>query len=83
MLTLWATKSEKAEAFDKNRNVGLHHLALMVESFDQLDSIYQRLERNQIEMEFSPEPLRGGPARHMMCLEPSGIRIEFIHVPNS
>jgi hypothetical protein len=31
-----------------------------------------------VRIEFGPEPLRGGPMMHMMCYEPSGIRVEFI-----
>ncbi len=31
-------------------------------------------------MEFAPEPLGGGPAKHMMCAIPGGIRVEFIAV---
>lgn len=81
MITLWAAKSDNPKPFDKNKNIGLHHLALRVESFDALGNIYNRLIENGINMEFSPELLRGGPAKHMMCYEPSGIRIEFICIP--
>jgi len=31
-----------------------------------------------VSVEFSPEPLQGGPTRHVMCEIPSGIRAEFI-----
>jgi catechol 2,3-dioxygenase-like lactoylglutathione lyase family enzyme len=77
MLTLWQVK-EAAVAFDKNSNVGLHHLALEVESLSALESIHQALRDKDVPVEFAPELLRQGPARHMMCYEPSGIRIEFI-----
>lgn len=82
MITLWAAKSDSPKSFDKNENIGLHHLALRVGSLDQLDNIYQRTLENGISIEFAPELLRGGPAKHMMCFEPSGIRIEFICIPN-
>ena len=78
MLTLWATKENPTNEFNKNKNIGLHHLALKVESETTLNHIYEKLKNNNIEIEFSPEFLRQGPAKHMMCLEPSGIRIEFI-----
>lgn len=78
MLTLWQTKEAPATAFDKNRNIGLHHLALQVESEAALNLIHDRLVKQQIKIEFSPELLRQGPAKHMMCFEPSGIRVEFI-----
>ena len=82
MITLWAAKSEKPTAFDKNANIGLHHLALTVETLTDLDDIYKRVTDNGIKIEFAPELLRDGPAKHMMCYEPSGIRIEFICVPS-
>jgi len=78
MLTLWQTKESQPSPFNKNRNVGLHHVALHVQSKKELDSIYKHLLNNKIEIEFSPELLRDGPAHHMMCYEPSGIRVEFI-----
>jgi len=78
MLTLWQTKEAQPSPFNKNRNVGLHHVALHVQSKKELDSIYKHLLNNKIEIEFSPELLRDGPAQHMMCYEPSGIRVEFI-----
>ena len=82
MITLWAAKSDDPEAFDKNANIGLHHLALAVETMTDLDDIYKRVTDNGINIEFAPELLRGGPAKHMMCYEPSGIRIEFICIPS-
>ncbi|PCJ93631.1 MAG: glyoxalase [Porticoccaceae bacterium] len=78
MLTLWAVKEAPEVSFNRKSNVGLHHLALQVSSEAALAQIYQRLTDNQIEIEFSPEPLNNGPTKHMMCLEPSGIRVEFI-----
>jgi len=79
MLTLWQVRDPRSHTgFDKNNQVGLHHLALRVESAAQLDSIHTRLQAAGVPIEFAPEPLRGGPARHMMCYEPSGIRLEFI-----
>ena len=82
MITLSAAKTDSPVAFNKNENIGLHHLALRVENFERLDNIYHRLVENEIQIEFSPELLRDGPAKHMMCFEPSGIRIEFICIPN-
>ncbi len=78
MLTLWAAKEAPAVAFDRKRNVGLHHLALKVESEDVLNTLHKRLASEGVKIEFAPELLRQGPAKHMMCYEPSGIRIEFI-----
>jgi len=78
MLTLWQNKEAPAAAFDKNRHIGLHHVALRVESEAMLNKLHDRLVKHQIKIEFSPELLRQGPAKHMMCYEPSGIRVEFI-----
>ncbi|MEE9338866.1 MAG: VOC family protein [Methylococcaceae bacterium] len=78
MITLWETKSNLPKTFDRKENVGLHHLALLVESFADLDLVHKTLIEHGTKIEFSPELLRDGPARHMMCYEPSGIRVEFI-----
>jgi catechol 2,3-dioxygenase-like lactoylglutathione lyase family enzyme len=78
MLSLWAIKEEPSIQFDKNKNVGLHHVAFQVESEDDLNTVHNRLANNRTKIEFAPEQLGNGPARHMMCYEPSGIRVEFI-----
>ena len=78
MLTLWKTREEPVSAFNKDQNVGLHHIALTVESEEALMQVYNRLSQQDVAIEFSPELLREGPAKHMMCYEPSGIRVEFI-----
>ena len=80
MLTLWQAKEPSAaKPFDKNNNVGLHHLAIRVADLETLNKIHQKLAAAEnVVIEFAPEPLRNGPAMHMMCYEPGGIRIEFI-----
>ena len=80
MVTLWqAADPAVARPFDKNNNVGLHHLAIRVADLKTLQVIYRKLvEAENVKIEFAPEPLRGGPSVHMMCFEPGGIRIEFI-----
>ena len=80
---MWrATDPESAIRFDRKTNVGLHHLAFNVGSFDELDALYEVLrDTNGVVIEFSPEPLSGGPTKHMMIREPSGNRLEFIHMP--
>ncbi len=78
MLTLWAIKAEPAIAFDKNRNVGLHHVALSVADEAALHAVHERLETAGVPIEFGPELSGGGPAKHMICYEPSGMRIEII-----
>ena len=78
MVTLWGAKPD-ANSFDFHHNVGLHHVAFTVPSREALENVYARLhEAEDVCIEFAPELLRGGPAMHMMCFEPSGIRVEFI-----
>jgi catechol 2,3-dioxygenase-like lactoylglutathione lyase family enzyme len=78
MVTLWKTKTEPFAAFDKNKNVGLHHVAFMVERESDLTMLHEKLVSQGVQIEFAPELVRQGPARHMICYEPSGIRVEFI-----
>jgi len=79
-LTLWEVDgSKEIVEFDRRQNVGLHHLALEVESEARLKKIFQKLEAHpEVEIEFAPELVGRGPRVHMMCREPGGIRIEFL-----
>lgn len=82
MFTLWqATAPDEARPFDHKNNVGLHHVAVQVESREALDAVFARVKAAGADIEFAPELLRDGPAMHMMCFEPSGIRVEFIWLP--
>jgi len=80
MLTLWqAEDPESAIPFDRKRVVGLHHFALQVADAAALEALHKRLiEASGVEIEFAPEPLGGGPTRHMMCAIPGGVRLELI-----
>ena len=78
MVTLWQNKVTPATLFDKNQNIGLHHVAFMIGSETDLNDLHDRLVSHNVKIEFAPELLRQGPAKHMMCYEPSGIRVEFI-----
>ncbi len=78
ILTLWAIKEHPLNNFNKNKNIGLHHVAFQIENESDLNSTYEKLVNNGIGIEFSPELLGQGPAKHMICYEPSGIRVEFI-----
>lgn len=82
-LTLWqADTDKKVVEFNRKRNIGLHHLALSVNSFDTLDELYQRFKKIPgVVIEFAPELNEGGPTKHMMIREPGGNRIEFAHNP--
>ena len=81
MITLWQVEDPStAIAFDRRRVIGLHHLALAVDGDARLDNMCQQLkDHREVNIEFEPESLGGGPTRHMMCNIPGGgIRIEFI-----
>jgi catechol 2,3-dioxygenase-like lactoylglutathione lyase family enzyme len=78
MVTLWRAVHEPVLPFDRKRNVGLHHLALSVDSEAALLQVHQLLVQAKVQVEFAPEPIGAGPAQHMMCFDPSGIRLEFI-----
>lgn len=82
-ITLWQVQDDKmAVAFDRKNNVGLHHIALNINSFKALDELHKTLTTQEnVTIEFAPELSYGGPAKHMMVYEPSGNRIEFIHRP--
>ena len=80
-VTLWQTDAG-ASRFDRRKNVGLHHFALRVPSEAALDAVFARASSHPgVRVEFAPELLRGGPAKHCMIYEPSGIRVEFIWAP--
>ncbi len=80
MIALWqAENRDEAVAFDRKHVIGLHHFALKVENAGELDGLHEKLKTaDGVQIEFAPEPLGGGPARHMMCAIPGGIRTEFI-----
>ena len=80
MITLWqAADPDNAVAFDRRNNIGLHHVALLVDSQAALDELHTRLAATAgVSIEFAPENLRDGPVRHMMCAIPGGLRVEFI-----
>lgn len=80
LITLWqAANPATAVPFDRKNVIGLHHLALKVEGADGLEALHDTLKAaDGVAVEFAPEPLGGGPTRHMMCAIPGGIRVEFI-----
>lgn len=80
MITLWqAEDPASAVAFDRRRVIGLHHLALGIADFEALETLHGELAvRDDVTIEFAPESLGGGPARHMMCRIPGDIRLEVI-----
>ena len=80
MITLWqAENPATATPFDRRNVIGLHHLALKLEDQAALEELHGKLRTSEgVAVEFAPEPLGGGPVKHMMCAIPGGIRVEFI-----
>lgn len=80
MITLWqAVTGRNSVQFDRKSVIGLHHLALNVEDVEALHALHRRLTATSgVIIEFAPEPLGVGPAMHMMCAIPGGVRVEFI-----
>lgn len=79
MITLWqAENGVDAAPFDRRRQLGLHHLAIRVRD-GALEDLHERLVgRDDVDVEFAPEPLGDGPTQHMMATIGGGIRVEFI-----
>lgn len=66
MISIWKAKCLTPVAFNRHENLGLHHFALTVESDEELHRLYADLKAASFPVEFSPEHLRGGPARHFI-----------------
>ncbi len=77
-LTLWQTEPDAAD-FNRRNAVGLHHFALEVDSAQALNELFEKARLFEgVRVDFSPETLGSGNARHCMLFEPSGIRLELI-----
>ena len=79
-LTLWQVDhSQPVTGFDRRQNIGLHHLALTVDSMARLEALTDRIAAHPgTQVEFRPEPMGQGPRYHAMFREPGGIRIELV-----
>lgn len=76
-ITLWQA-GEAPVAFDRHRNIGLHHLAFRLSSEDELHQLHEKVAGwPGIEVEFAPEFSGKGPKVHSMIREPGGNRVEF------
>ncbi|WP_150526368.1 VOC family protein [Roseibium sediminis] len=78
-LTLWQVDhSAPINGFDRRANVGLHHLALTVDTETDLNTLAQRISSwPGVVVDFMPELMGRGPRKHMMFREPGGIRVEL------
>lgn len=79
LLTLWRVENPADHvAFDRRKNVGLHHLALKVADRAALDAVFARAASwKGVTVEFPPELSGKGPKYHAMIREPGGNRIEL------
>lgn len=78
---LWQVKAGSSP-FNRRTQVGLHHVAIRVADEQSLTDIFERASNFPgVVVDFPPESLGGGPARHCIVFEPSGIRVEFIWMP--
>jgi catechol 2,3-dioxygenase-like lactoylglutathione lyase family enzyme len=64
-LTLWQVDhSLDIQAFNRRRNIGLHHIALEVESEQKLNVLCAKLtDEPDVEIEFAPELVGSGPRK--------------------
>ncbi len=78
-ITLWQVADPATSvAFDRRRNIGLHHLALKVPGRAALDALHARVAAwPGVVVEFAPQLSGAGPKWHAMIREPGGCRIEF------
>ena len=83
MVTLWQVKDPvQAMNFDRKNNIGLHHLAFKLNTFAELDAMHEKLKSwPDVKIEFAPEFVGAGPAKHFIFSEPGGVRLEFIVQP--
>ncbi len=78
-LTLWQVDTNaEITPFNRRTNIGLHHVALKVDTEQSLNAIHNKVEALGLDIEFSPEYLGKGPRKHFICYEPGGLRVEFI-----
>lgn len=78
MLTLWQARTDTPNAFDRQTNIGLHHLCLRMSSDAALDTAFAQVSAHpRVTVEFAPMPVANGNGRYAMVFEPSGNRIEL------
>jgi catechol 2,3-dioxygenase-like lactoylglutathione lyase family enzyme len=82
-ITLWqVADGSRYVPFDRQHNIGLHHLALKLATLPELGAAYGLVaDWDGVVVEFSPEPSGGGPKIHCMIREPGGCRIELAWDP--
>lgn len=78
-LTLWQVQSDSPLPFDRKSQLGLHHFALLLAEGLSLDEVYKSLQSaDNVQIEFPPQLVGPGPARHFMMTIPGGPRMEIV-----
>lgn len=82
-ITLWQVSDvSQFAAFDRKRQIGLHHLALKVSSQESLQALFDKVSVwPGVQVEFAPEFSGKGPKVHAMFTEPGGTRLELSFDP--
>ena len=82
VLTLWQVHNQAPPSFNRRENIGLHHLALKIESEVALNTLFERVKNwPGIVVECAPEFSGKGPKIHFFISEPGGLRVEFAYDP--
>ena len=82
VLTIWQVKSKEPVRFDRQANIGLHHVAFKIESEDALNSTFEKIQSwPDVVVECAPEFSGQGPKVHFFINEPGGNRMEFAYDP--
>ena len=79
-----SAQPDQPVAADREMIVGLHHVAFVVSTLEDLDEVFTRVsEYPGVEIEFSPQqnPVGVGPRVHFMFFEPGGNRVEMVCDP--
>lgn len=64
-------------------DVGLEHFAFDVDTFDELNGVYERCLELRANVQFPPEEDRDEPGyRALFVFDPDGFRLEVVHWPN-
>lgn len=81
MLTIWQAQVDDPTPFDRNANIGLHHLCLRIASAEALAKAFEIASGYPgVKVEFGPTTVTTGNGSFAMVYEPGGNRIELRHM---
>lgn len=80
VVSLWQIPGD-ARPFDRRHNVGLNHVSIRVATMEQLQSLYEEVQRvGGVTVEHPPRDLEGTNFVRAVVHEPSGIPVELTFV---